>query len=124
MHKKYEIARINSLLDNGFEVIPLLIDERLVDGQKIELNGIDVNFYKEQMGQFFENNVFPLLVKDALDLLDFENLDLSDINILKSHEPGFAVDDILSSVKTTNINWDVKILTIRIEKASARDAFF
>ena len=124
MHKTYEITRVNSLLDKGFEVIPLLIDERLVDGQKIELNDISVDFYKADMVQFFENNVFPLLVKDTLDLLDFEKLDLSDINILKSHELVVAVGDILGPEQVMNINWDVKILQIRIEKASVRSAFY
>ena len=124
MHRTIEITRENSLRDKGFEVIPLLIDERFVDGQKIELNGNFVEFYKEEAVRFFENNVFPLLVKDVLDLLDFENLDSLDINILKTHEIGMAVGDILSPEQAMNISWDVKIIEICIEKASVRDAFY
>ena len=124
MHKTYEITRANPLLDKGFEVIPLLIDERLVEGQKFELNGICVCFYKANMVRFFEDNVFPLLVKDALNLLDFNSLDLSDINILKSYGLGESIGDILCLEQTINVNWDVKILEIRIEKASVRDDFF
>jgi len=124
MYKAYEITRANSLLGKGFEVIPLLIDERLVDGQEIELNEFCVDFYKADMVCFFEKNVFPLLVKDTLDLLDFEKLDSSDVSILKSHELVVAVGDILGPEQVRNINLDVKILEIRIEKASVRNAFY
>ena len=124
MHSKFKITRENSFLDTGLEVIPLLIDKRALDGQKIEFNGNYVDFYKEEVVHFVENSVVPVLVKDTLALLDFEDLDLSDLNILKSYELAVAIGDILSPEQIRNISWDVKILSIRIAKVGVRDTFY
>jgi len=108
--------REKSRLEYGIEVIPLYIHDELKKGTEINFAGQLINFHPDEILNLFETTIAPRLVIDVLDTLDYNPLDLSEVQYLKNLGLAVKIDDILEDHQIQFLRSEVKILSINIEK--------
>ena len=118
---KIYINNIKEVSKSDFkaEKIPMHLHDELKIGSEIEFNDTIIYYHPEETLQFFIKTVIPLLVKQALDLLDFELSDLRDVKIINEYKLQIKVEDTLTSEQINSLKSHVNILSININKNSS-----